>query len=124
MKILITQKKKKTKTKKIQRRDMKDKRDRQQPKEQYKDNNNDQTDRDSSDEDSEDEDRQIIFPTKKDLEKQYFFPRPISYQEGKTETKTEIEIKEEDGEEPIRREEGQDDAWIANKIKKSVEKCI
>jgi hypothetical protein len=71
------------KDKKIQRRDMKDKRDRQQPKEQYKDNNNDQTNRDSSDEDSEDEDRLILFPKKKDLEKQYFFPRPISYQVGK-----------------------------------------
>ncbi len=41
----------------------------------------------------------------------------------------EIEIKEEVGEtlpdeEPIRREEGQDDVWITNKIIKNVEKCI
>jgi hypothetical protein len=44
-------------------------------------------------------------------------------------TETDIEIKEEEGEalpdeEPIRRMEGQDDAWITTKIRKKVEKRI
>jgi hypothetical protein len=61
------------------------------------------------------EECQITFPTKADLEKQYFLPPSISVPDGKTETETEIEIKEEgegalpDKEDPIRREEGQDD---------------
>ncbi len=67
------------------------------------------------DSDLEDEECRKTFPTKGDLEKQYFLPPSISVPDGKTETETEIEIKEEgeealpDEEEPIRREEGQDD---------------
>jgi hypothetical protein len=63
----------------------------------------------------------------KDLEKRYFIPPSFSVPDGKTETETEIEIKEEgeealpDEEEPIRREEGQDDIWINSKLRKSIQ---
>jgi hypothetical protein len=62
------------------------------------------------------------------LEKRYFLLPSFSVPDGKTET--EIEIKEEgeetlpDEEEPIRREEGQDDIWINSKLRKSVQKLI
>ena len=71
------------------------------------------------------EECQITFPTKADLEKQYFLPPSISVHDGKMETEAEIEIKEEgEEEEPIRREEGQDDIWINSKLRKSVQKHI
>jgi hypothetical protein len=60
----------------------------------------------------EDEECQITFPTRKDLEKRNFLLPSCSVPDGKTETETEIEIKEEGEEalpyeeEPIRREEG------------------
>ncbi len=60
---------------------MEEKRDRQQPKDQYKEEENDQTDQDSSD--WEKEDCQINFPTKRDLEKQYFLQPPIQDHDGK-----------------------------------------
>jgi hypothetical protein len=78
----------------------------------------------------EDEECRLTFPTKADLEKRYFLPPSISVPDGKTETEMEIETKEEgeealpDEEEPIRREEGQDDIWINSKIRKGVQKCI
>ncbi len=64
------------------------------------------------------------------MEKQYFLPPSISVPDGTTETETETEIKEEeeealpDEEEPIRREEGQDDIWINSKLRKSVPKLF
>ena len=113
---------------------MKARRDKQRPKEQYKDDDEDKTDQGSSDSDSDDEECRITFPTKEDLEKRYFLPPSILVPDGKTETETEtemeIEIKEEgeealpDEEEPIRREEGQDDIWINSKLRKSIQKRI
>jgi hypothetical protein len=64
------------------------------------------------------------------LEKRYFLPPSFSVPDGKMETETKIEIKEEgeealtDEEEPIRREEGQDDIWINSKLRKSIQKRI
>jgi hypothetical protein len=118
------------KEEKFERSDMKDRRDKQRPKEQYKEDDEDKTDQGSSDSDSEDEECRITFPTKADLEKRYFLPPSISVPDGKTETETEIEIKEEveealaDEEEPIRREEGRDDIWINSKLRKSIQKHI
>ncbi len=82
-----------------------------------------------TDSDSEDEDFWITFPTKRDLEKQYFFLQPILDNKGKPETEIEMEIKEKEGEalpneEPIRREKGQDDVWITSEIRKNVEKRL
>jgi hypothetical protein len=64
------------------------------------------------------------------LEKRYFLPPSSAVPDGKTETETEIEIKEEgeealpDEEEPIRREEGEDDIWINSKLRRSIQKSI
>ncbi len=64
------------------------------------------------------------------MEKRYFLPPSFSVPDGKTKTETKIEIKDEgeealpDEEEPIRREEGQDDIWINSKLRNSVQKCI
>jgi hypothetical protein len=97
---------------KFERSDMKDKRDKRRPKEQYKEDDEDKTDQGSSDSELEDEECQITFPTRKDLEKRNFLLPSCSVPDGKTETETEIEIKEEGEEalpyeeEPIRREEG------------------
>jgi hypothetical protein len=71
--------------------------------------------------------QKITFPSKRDMEKQYFQPTPNLTQEKKMET--DIEIKEEveetlPDEEPIRREEGQDDVWITNKIRKNVKNAF
>ena len=115
---------------KFERSDMKDRKDKRRPKEQYQEEDEDKTDQGSSDSESEDEECRITFPTKKDLEKRYFLPPSFSVPDGKTETETEIKIKEEgedalpDEEEPIRREEGQDDIWINSKLRKSVQKRI
>ena len=73
---------------KFERSDMKDRKDKRRPKEQYKEDDEDKTE-------SEDEECRITFPTKKDLEKRYFLPPSFSVPDGKRETETEIEIKEE-----------------------------
>jgi hypothetical protein len=118
------------KDEKVERSDMKDRRDKRLPKEQYKKDDEDKTDQGSSDSDLKDEECRIIFSSKADSEKQYFLPPSISVPDGKTETETEIEIKEEgeealpDKEEPIRREEGLDDIWINSKLRKSLQKQI
>jgi hypothetical protein len=115
---------------KLERSNIKDRKDKRPPEGQYKEDDEDKTDQGSSDSESEDEEFRITLPTKKDLEKRYFLPPSFAVPDGKTETEMEIEIKEEgeealpDEEEPIRREEGEVDIWINSKLRRNIQKRI
>ena len=117
----------------FERSDMKDRKDRQPPREQYQDDEDKpEPGHSDQDTDSEDEDCRITFPSKREMERRYFIPNRS--QDQKTETDTEIEIKEEGeealpDEEPVRREpsrggEPQGDQWITSKLRKNVGKRI
>jgi hypothetical protein len=107
---------------KLEKSNMKDRRNRQQPNEQDKD----QMEHEVSNSDLEEEDCQITFPTRGEMKRQYLVTKPSQNHEDQTET--EIEIEEEEDtlphEEPIREKGLPEDQWITSKLRKNVEKRI